>query len=101
LRAGPLSDSEIVKLLNSEFVNAWLLLSDLERPIRSIHTEAGRRLASVALREFTFPVESQVFSSTGGVLEQLDYNALLDVGPDDRSRRYFEFLTRSLQPKAP
>jgi hypothetical protein len=97
LRAGPLSNSEIVQLLNREFVSAWLLLSNLEHPKQFYTTEQARRLARVALQEFDYPVETQVFSSTGCVLEQLQYNALLDVGPNERSQRYLECLRRSLE----
>ena len=97
MRAGPLSHKPIVDLLNSEFVNSWMLLSDLERPDYSAATDAGRRLAKIALKEYDYPVETQVYSATGRVLEQLQYNALLEVDPDERSRLYLECLTRSLE----
>ena len=97
MRAGPLSQKNTVELLNREFINSWLLLSDLERPFSHYSTEEGRRWARVALEEFDYPVETLVLSADGRVAAQLQYNDMLDVGPDERAQRYHEMLNRSLQ----
>jgi hypothetical protein len=53
-------------------------------------------LARVVLKEFDFPVETQVYAPNGRVVEQLQYNDLLELEPDARAERYLTYLNRAL-----
>lgn len=57
MRAGPLSDSEVIKTLNEEFVNTWVLLRELPELIGGAKGEAVSLVAKAIKRHYTDSVD--------------------------------------------
>lgn len=57
MRAGPLSDSEVIKTLNEKFVNTWVLLRELPELIDGAKGEAVSLVAKEMKRHYTDSVD--------------------------------------------
>lgn len=57
MRAGPLSDSEVIKTLNEKFVNTWVLLRELPELINGVKGEAVSLVAKAMKRHYTDSVD--------------------------------------------
>jgi hypothetical protein len=88
LRAGPLSDDGILARLERDFVSSWVLAKHLPE----ISAEAGdpsvRALAARAHENYLYPVDSQVYSPEGELLDHACANDL----HGDGLRRYHALL---------
>jgi hypothetical protein len=98
MRAGPLSDPAVIELLNTRFVNTWVLkqeLPDLQKPTKA--SQAHRLAAAVFdARQPKSPVDCLVFSANLALLGCQPANDLISAG-EDLAKRYRTFLTEALQ----
>ena len=62
MRAGPLSNSEVIKILNENFVNTSVLLRDLSELIDGSEGERVSLFAKALKDHFVYPVDIQVLS---------------------------------------
>lgn len=58
-----------------------MVLSQLEKPERYYSTEAGRAWAKAVLKEYDYPVQTQILSPQGGSLAQLPAMANFSTKP--------------------
>lgn len=91
MRAGPLSDSRVLERLEREFVCTWVLADDLPDLAESATDERVRAVAKTCRENYLYPVDSQVLSPAGELLDHIcandrerssvpSYLRLLDVG---------------------
>lgn len=96
MRAGPLSNNNVIELLNERFVNTWALRKDLPR-FRDAARDAGQRRLTTAIidaRIAKSPVDCMVFSPE---LQMLACEAVHDLLRRDGSpQRYAKFLQDAL-----
>jgi hypothetical protein len=79
-----------MELLRQDFVNAWVVAKHLPRMAEEAADPAVRTLARRAHESYLYPVDSQVFSSAGELLDHVSANDLFaEEFPLDR---YFELL---------
>jgi hypothetical protein len=88
LRAGPLSDQKIQARLSRDFVTAWVLAKHLPRIAAEATDPAVRALAARAHESYLYPVDSQIYSPTGDLLDHVGANDLFE----DMLGRYHELL---------
>ena|SRR6185503_14623666 len=87
LRAGPLSSPEVMEVLGRDYVNAWVLCNDL-KPIADAATNPHvRALAMLSHEQYLSPVDIQLFSPTGELLDHVNANSVLSG-----ETSYAEFL---------
>ena len=68
MRAGPLSDSEVIKTLNEKFVNTWVLLRELPELISGAKGEAVSLVAKEMKRHYTDSVDILVLTPDAEVI---------------------------------
>ena len=68
MRAGPLSDSEVIKTLNEKFVNTWVLLRELPELINGEKGEAVSLVAKEMKRHYTDSVDILVLTPDAEVI---------------------------------
>ena len=88
LRAGPLSDTEIQERLSRDFVNSWVLAKHLPRIASESSDPYVREFAARAHESYIYPVDSQIYSPTGELLDHVGANDLFE----DMLGRYHELL---------
>ena len=88
LRAGPLSTPEVMEILSHDYVNAWVVAKHLPRIAKEAADPRVRARAARAHEKYLYPVDSQVYSSAG---ELLDHVCANDLRPDPLGR-YHELL---------
>ena len=95
LRAGPLSSTPVIELLNAKFANAWVLARDLPalRDDAALPTEV-RAIAAKLLDDYRYPVDSQIRTADGRLLARAEAN---EIGPNDAA--YLEILRSALESK--
>lgn len=121
MRAGPLSSSKVIKLLNKQFVNVFILSRDLPELQNGAKGEQASQLAAVVATAFEAAatrgtgrsVNSFVLSPDLELIELLPYNNMLkpptDLGmptnifqslkmqdPSNKEERYLTFLKDAL-----
>ncbi len=67
--------------MNAEFVNAWVVLSQLEKPEQYYSTETGRAWAKAVLKKYDYPVQTQFLSPQGELLAELPAMANFSTKP--------------------
>jgi hypothetical protein len=70
----------LINILNAEFVNAWVVLSQLEKP-DLFSTESGRAWAKAVLKKYDYPVQTQILSPKGDLLAELPAMANFSTKP--------------------
>ncbi len=70
-------------------MNAWVLATDLEAIAAETSSAAVRAAAELVRRSYLYPVDSQVLSSEG---ELLDHVCANDLNGADNSQRYLALL---------
>jgi hypothetical protein len=80
LRAGLLSDNNVIRLVNENFVCTWALIDDLHS-----HVGKGIRLANVLARNWEYPLDIMFLKPDGELADKLNSfrdfpNAHIDVG---------------------
>lgn len=95
MRAGPLTDPTVIRLLNTSFVNTWVLKGS-PKALLNQATADGRRLAAAVheARQKGSPVDCIVYSPE---LERLACQPVHDLlSGEDWSKRYLTFLNDAL-----
>jgi len=77
-----------VETLADEYVTAWVLAKHLPRIAEEAEAPAVRALARKAHAKYQYPVDSQVWTSEGELLDQVAANDLFGLG----AARYLELL---------
>ena len=98
MRAGPLSSSKIIKLLNTHFVNVWVLLRELPELQAGAKGAAAGALATKLQQHYTDSVDILTLSPELEVIEHLPGRSLLarDYLPrHERIPLYLELLKSS------
>ena len=97
MRAGPLSHTTIIDMLNNGFVNTWVLNRNVETLKAKTSDLNTSRLAKAVLaaRQKGSPVDSLVFSTDLDLLGCEPANALLSAYRE-APERYRNFLTGAL-----
>ena len=90
MRAGPLSDKRVLRVLKNEFVNTWIVAKDLGPVAAGAEDESVRNLAQLASANYLYPVDSQVYSADGELLDHVCANDLSRM--PNRTGRYLELL---------
>ena len=68
MRAGPLSDSEVIRTLNEKFVNTWVLLRELPELISGAKGETVSLVAKKMKRHYTDSVDILVLTPDAEVI---------------------------------
>ena len=90
---GPLSNSEVIKTLNENFVNTCVLLRDLSELIEGSDTERVSLFAKTLKDNYIYPVDIQVLSPEAEVIIHQPDNKLPDNRlRGDRVERYLMLL---------
>ena len=90
---GPLSNSEVIKTLNENFVNTSVLLRDLSELIEGSDTERVSLFAKTLKDNYIYPVDIQVLSPEAEVIIHQPDNKLPDNRlRGDRVERYLMLL---------
>ncbi|TKC44135.1 hypothetical protein EI555_017387, partial [Monodon monoceros] len=92
---GALDDhSPILTLLNESFISTWSLVKDLEDLQNNQENPSHRKLASLHLEKYSFPVEMMICLPNGTVVHHINANYFLDitsVKPEDIENNVFSF----------
>jgi hypothetical protein len=93
-----------MEVLRRDFVNAWVLAKHLPALAKEAQDPRVRAVAARAHANYLYPVDSQIFSPDGELLDHVCANDL--HGPDhqgDEVLRYFELLEapHRVQPSVP
>ncbi len=75
--------------MKRDFVNAWVLAKDLEAIAAETSSAAVRAAAELVGRSYLYPVDSQVLSSEGKLLDHVCAN---DLHGEDDLQRYLALL---------
>ena len=100
MRAGPLSSPKIIKLLNTHFVNVWVLFRELPELQTGIKGAAAGALATQLRQRYSDSVDSLTLTADLEVIEHLPSKNLFH--PDyrlphsERIPRYLEMLKSSV-----
>jgi hypothetical protein len=97
MRAGPLSHPAVIQLLNTRFVNTWVLKQELPALQKTAKTSGAARLAAAVFdtRQPKSPVDCVVFSPDLAVLGCQPANDFIRAG-GNFGDRYRTFLTEAL-----
>ena len=90
LRAGPLSSPGIMEKLGRDFVNAWVLINDLPRIVEEAKDPHVRALAERAKKNYNCPVDSQLYTPAGELIEHLNANVVLRGDAETCYARFLE-----------
>ena len=93
MRAGPLSNSEVINTLNEKFVNTWVLLRELPELIDGAKGDGARLVATRLQQNYTDSVDMLVLSPIGDVVAHQPEMAL---PYRNRDKVYLSLLGRSL-----
>jgi len=88
LRAGPLSTPEVMEILTHDYVNAWVVAKHLPKIAKEAADPRVRALAARAHQKYLYPVDSQVWTSDGELVDHVCANDL----HGDALGRYIELL---------
>ena len=88
MRAGPLSNSEVIKTLNENFVNTSVLLRDLSELVKRSDTERVSLFAKTLKDHFVYPVDIQVLNPEAEMIIHQPDNKLRG----DRVQTYLKLL---------
>ncbi|ELW47635.1 Selenoprotein N [Tupaia chinensis] len=94
LRETVLESSPILTLLNESFISTWSLVKELEDLQSTPDNPAHRRLASLHLEKYSFPVEMMICLPNGSVVHHINANYFLDITslkPEDIENNVFSF----------
>ena len=94
MRAGPLSNSEVINTLNEKFVNTWVLLRELPELIGGEKGEGARLVALQLQQDYTDSVDILVLTPEAEVIMHQPEMAL---PYRNRAEAYLTLLRRSLE----
>ena len=98
MRAGPLSSSKIIKLLNAHFVNTWVLLRELPEIEAGAKGDAAAALATKLQEHFVYPVDPMILTPELAFIQNLPTNEFIKSFPiaKERKSEYLTWLKSSL-----
>lgn len=97
MRAGPLSSSKVIKLLNAHFVNTWVLLRELPELQEGTKGRATAALATKLQEHFVYPVDPLILTPGLEFVQNLPTNEFHESFPhSERKSKYFGWLKLSL-----
>ncbi len=98
MRAGPLSSPKIVKLLNAQYVNLWVLLREFPELQAGAKGAAAAALATKLQEHFVYPVDTLILTPGLEFIQHLPMNEFIRSNLPSRERRsrYFTWLKSSL-----
>ena len=82
----------MIATLQEHFVNSWVLAQDLPEIASRAKSENLREWARKSHGKYKYPVDSQVFSYAGELLDHVGANE------DTSDQRYLELLKIALEP---
>uniref|UniRef100_A0A8C0HW31 Selenoprotein N n=1 Tax=Balaenoptera musculus TaxID=9771 RepID=A0A8C0HW31_BALMU len=94
LRETVLESSPILALLNESFISTWSLVKELEDLQNNQENPSHKKLASLHLEKYSFPVEMMICLPNGTVVHHINANYFLDitsVKPEDIENNVFSF----------
>ncbi|KAJ8780956.1 hypothetical protein J1605_000999 [Eschrichtius robustus] len=94
LRETVLESSPILALLNDSFISTWSLVKELEDLQNNQENPSHKKLASLHLEKYSFPVEMMICLPNGSVVHHINANYFLDitsVKPEDIENNVFSF----------
>jgi hypothetical protein len=94
VRAGPLSSTTILQILEQEFVNSWVLARDLPALAAGASDPEVRATIQLIEKSYLYPVDSQILAPWGELLDHVCANDL----HGDAERRYLELLDSAFAP---
>lgn len=78
MRAGLLSETQIIDLVNKKFVATWIIVDDAERLSRQ-----GNEFAKTLYSNWEFPLDIMFLSADGALITKLNsFKDLRDAHPD-------------------
>ncbi len=86
MRAGPLSHTSVVELLNEDFINTWVLAKHLESIAETTTSAPVRKAALLLAKKNLVPVDSFALSPDGDFLSAMWAEDMYPFSPIDRSR---------------
>ena len=89
MRAGPLSNSEVIQTLNENFVNTWVLLRELSELIERSEEERVSVFAKTLKDHYVYPVDIQVLNPEAEIIMHQPDSKLPD---DNRTQAYLTLL---------
>ena len=96
MRAGPLSNSEVIQALNEKFVNTWVTLRELPELIEGAKGERVRHFATSIKNYYTYPVDIQILNPEATVIMHQPENKFLG---NNRAQGYLTLLAYALEEK--
>lgn len=78
-----------MELLKNDYVNTWIVAKDLPVLAESSPFANVRERAALAHKAYIYPVDSQVYSPEGRLIEQVGTNEIMGV---NMTQRYLELL---------
>lgn len=98
MRAGPLSSARVIKLLNTRFVNTWVLLRELPDLQDGAKGAAAAALATKLQEHFVYPVDPMILTPELAFIQNLPANEFIKSFPITKERKseYFRWLKSSL-----
>lgn len=78
MRAGLLSDHEVIRLVNEKFVSTWVLIDDLKQ-----NADKQPRLADTLLKHWEYPLDLMFLNTHGEFVTKLNtFRDLPNAHPD-------------------
>lgn len=98
MRAGPLSSTRVIKLLNTKFVNTWVLLRELPDLQNGAKGAAAATLATKLQEHFVYPVDPMILTPELAFIQNLPTNEFIKSVPiaKERKSQYLTWLKSSL-----
>ena len=98
LRAGPLSRNDVITKLNSDFINTSIIIPEFRNVEERFKNEFARTWAKTIAKEFSYPVDSIVLSSSGKPLSQQSIEEKFEALRKGKiGKTYMQFLEEGLQ----
>jgi len=82
----------LIKKLNAEFVNTWIIIPEFENPEQFFDDPTARKWAKTIATEFTYPVDSIVLSSAGKPIVQGEFQKFHSA---NSASAYLQMVTRA------
>ena len=96
MRAGPLSNPEVIKTLNEQFINTWIMPRDLPELIEGAKSKSVRRFATSLKDYYTYPVDIQILNSEATVIMHQPESKFR---VNNRAQGYLTLLAYALEEK--
>jgi hypothetical protein len=94
-----LSDARVIKTLNEQYNNSWILVQDVEHLKEESKDPKLRQLYETLHKEYEFPVEFFIFNSELALVSKLNANVDTEgERPLSSSNKYTHYLTQHASP---